>query len=1100
MSTISWNCRGMGNPRTVRELTDLASRKKPDFIFLMETKVKRIHAERIRVSLVFDGLFNVDLTRLGGGLALLWRKNDTARLLSYSKNYIDIEVNMPSFPQWRMTCYYGFSQRHRRSEAWDLLKSFAPRSNLPWVMIGDFNDLLFQHEKRGGNPHPNSLLRGFGETIDHCGLAQLPMEGYRFTWEKGKGTPTCIEERLDKVLASNAWREIVPGARVSNNLMRKSDHSALFLSIHETVPNTRGGRRGFRFEMAWVYDEGCRGVVERSWEEGRSEGIQDCIAYCGNQLSKWGGDRYHKFGEKIMFLRKQQLHLRGRTDLTSLAEFQRLEETLSNMEIQEDTYWRQRAKQHWLKNADANTKFYHMYASHRKKKNTIYKLMNDNGDWMEGDNMNTIILEYFSQIFSSGDPIDGNDLFSEISPRVTQTQNDQLLRPFVITEVRDALFAMAPDKAPGPDGMNPGFYQHFWDVVGNDISAFILNCLNNQIFPADLNNTDVVLIPKKKSPEVVADFRPIALSNVIYRIMAKMITQRMKPLMENIISNSQSAFIPDRLITDNILVAAEVGHYLNRKQCGAVGWGALKLDMAKAYDRMEWPFLRGMLIALGFDDRWIDLIMLCVTTVSYNFMINGSRSTPITPTRGLRQGDPLSPYLFIICAEGLSVLLQRAQDKGLIHGCRVARGAPPISHLFFADDSLLFFRANMQEASEIKNCLLLYESLSGQKDYPLLWEGIKRLHLHILRIGSGKGLVLGIRNYYLRQAMNRYWWGTGTDRGIHWKAWDGLCIPKKHGGLGFKDLRAFNLAMLGKQAWRLLTNTDSLVAKVYKARYYPRGSFLEATMGNNPSFCWRSIMAAKDLVCGGIRRRIGNGKSTLIWEHPWLQDELDPMIHTEMPQQLSGTRVVGLIDQDTETWDPHILTDIFQPSDIPRIQKIPVAPDYDDIWYWYDDPNGIYSVKSGYRRIVAAILYHIWRTRNGVVWDACLPRPTKVLTIAMATMKAWKEVHHRAPSRLAAQPATAASPNTTVGPPPPGDDTADIDLPPPHAYPPGDDTANVELPPPHAYQPELPHGAGVRPVKCYVDASYNHGTNVATIGAVLFDADGNYMSAFNAPY
>ncbi|XP_019157949.1 PREDICTED: uncharacterized protein LOC109154672 [Ipomoea nil] len=633
MSTISWNCRGLGNPRTVRELTDLASQKKPDFIFLMETMVQRVHAERICVTLGFDGLFYVDPTpQGGGGLALLWRKNNTESLLSYPKNHIDIEVNMSSFSRWRMTCYYGYSQRHRRAEAWELIKSFAPRSTLPWVMIGDFNDLLFQHEKRGVNPHPNSLLRGFGETIDQCGLTQLPMEGYRFTWEKGKGTPACIEERLDKVLASNGWREIVHGARVINNLMRKSDHSALFLSVHGTFQNGGGGRRGFRFEMAWIYDDGCRNVVEKSWEEGRSEGIQDCIAHCGNRLSRWGGDRYHKFG------------------------------ILSNMEIQEDAYWRHRAKQHWLKNADANTKFYHSI------------------------------------------------------PCVTQNQNESLLRPFEVFEVKDALFAMAPDKAPGPDGMNPGFYQYFWDVVSNDISAFIVNCLNNRVFPSGLNNTDVVLIPKKKTPEVVADFRPIALSNVIYRIMAKMITQRMKPLMENIISSSQSAFIPDRLITDNILVAAEVGHYLNRKQCGAVGWSALKLDMAKAYDRMEWPFLRGMLLALGFDNRWIELLMLCVTTVSYNFMINGSRSSSITPTRGLRQGDPLSPYLFIICAEGLSVLLQQAQNRGLIHGCRVARGAPPISHLFFADDSLLFFRANRQEASEIKKkCLQLYENLSGQK-------------------------------------------------------------------------------------------------------------------------------------------------------------------------------------------------------------------------------------------------------------------------------------------------------------------------------------------------------------------------------------------------
>ncbi|XP_019163518.1 PREDICTED: uncharacterized protein LOC109159864 [Ipomoea nil] len=151
----------------------------------------------------------------------------------------------------------------------------------------------------------------------------------------------------------------------------------------------------------------------------------------------------------------------------------------------------------------------------------------------------------------------------------------------------------------------------------------------------------------------------------------------------------------------------------------------------------------------------------------------------------------------------------------------------------------------------------------------------------------------------IERTMNRYWWGSGTDHGIHWKAWDKLCVPKKYGGLGFKDLRAFNLAILGKQAWRMLTNTDSLVSRVYQARYYPKQTFFEACLGNNPSYCWRSIMAAKELVCGGVRRRVGTRISTLIWEHPWLQDDLDPMIHTEMPPQLAGAKVLGLIDQNT---------------------------------------------------------------------------------------------------------------------------------------------------------------------------------------------------------
>ncbi|XP_031101746.1 uncharacterized protein LOC116005640 [Ipomoea triloba] len=576
-----------------------------------------------------------------------------------------------------------------------------------------------------------------------------------------------------------------------------------------------------------------------------------------------------------------------------------------------------------------------------------------------------------------------------------------LLRPFENTEVKEALFSMFPDKAPGPDGMNPEFYQHYWDVVGGDVSDFVLNCLNSCSFPNGLNSTNVVLIPKNSVSENVSDLRPIALCNVVYK----------------------SAFIPDRLITDNILVAAEIGHYLNRKQCGVVGWEALKLDMAKAYDRMEWPFLRRMLEALGFDVRWVDLIMLCVSSVSYNFLIIGTPSGEVVPTRGLRQCDPLSPYLFIICAEGLSLLLQKAQAEGSIRGCRVARGASPVSHLFFADDSLLFFRANAQEVGAVKHCLDLYENMSGQAvnyhksnvcfsintqthhreevvavlgvdqapnfgkymGLPAFVGRNKRAAFSYIedkikqRVGSwnkkllsqaGKEILLKSVAHAMptfsmsvfllpesvclsiERTMNRFWWGAGTKRRIHWKAWDRLCKPKKFGGLGFKDLRAFNLAMLGKQAWRFLLNPNSLVARIYKARYYPRTSFIDATIGSCPSYCWRSIMAAHDLICGGVRRRIGDGKDTLIWGHPWLPDGLNPIVQTPMPEQLNGSLVSGLIDANTGMWDIPILNDIFTSQDVLRISRIPISPGYEDSWYWHGDPKGCYTVKSGYRTIL----------------------------------------------------------------------------------------------------------------------------------------------------
>lgn len=325
--------------------------------------------------------------------------------------------------------------------------------------------------------------------------------------------------------------------------------------------------------------------------------------------------------------------------------------------------------------------------------------------------MNGEILEYYSTIFKSSNCTD--DIFEAVRSLISQETNTFLIRPLESAEIKSALFSMAADKAPGPDGMSPSFFQSFWPVVGTDLINFVSECFINCHLPMGFNNTNVVLIPKKKEPERVSDLRPIALCNVAYKVLAKVIAVCMKEALDTIISPSQSAFVPDRLITDNIIIAGEVGHFLKRKRTGIIGWVALKLDMAKAYDRMEWNFLKGTLTALGFSSTWVNLIQLCVTTVTYNILVNGQSVGTVIPTRGIRQGDPLSPYLFIVCAEVLSLLLQRKEARGSIHGVRVARGAPPISHLFFADDSLLFFKATINEAQEVKNCLRVTVLLQG---------------------------------------------------------------------------------------------------------------------------------------------------------------------------------------------------------------------------------------------------------------------------------------------------------------------------------------------------------------------------------------------------
>lgn len=190
---------------------------------------------------------------------------------------------------------------------------------------------------------------------------------------------------------------------------------------------------------------------------------------------------------------------------------------------------------------------------------------------------------------------------------------------------------------PGPDGLNPAFYHKFWSVVGEDVTNVMRRFMNEGILPEGLNDTIVVLIPKKSRPETMGDLRPISLCNVLYKVISKVLANRLKVVLNHVISENQSAFIPGHLITDNVMVSFGILHYLKRKQSGKEGYMALKLDMSKAYDRVEWSYLLAVLRQMGFADKWVDLIGKCLSSVKYSVVCNGHEMGPIYPTRGIRQ-------------------------------------------------------------------------------------------------------------------------------------------------------------------------------------------------------------------------------------------------------------------------------------------------------------------------------------------------------------------------------------------------------------------------------------------------------------------------------
>ncbi|KAA3473245.1 reverse transcriptase [Gossypium australe] len=287
--------------------------------------------------------------------------------------------------------------------------------------------------------------------------------------------------------------------------------------------------------------------------------------------------------------------------------------------------------------------------------------------------------------------------------------NAALLSDYTEEEVFSALKGMRPTKVPGPDGFAALFFQRYWHIVGTEVMKFCLGILNNEQSLRQLNSTDIILIPKTQNPTSLVNFRPISLCTVLYKIVAKKIDNRFQGVIGGCIDQVQR-----RLISDNLLLAYEILHTFRQKRTRKKGYMAVKLDMSKAYDRVEWSFLKKVMSRMGFAEKWVELVLKCISTASFAININGKRGRVFQATRGLRQGDPLSPFLFLKCSEGLSALMRLAMKGGLIKGAKSSRRGPAISHLLFADDCILFEEATNNGVQLLKEILKEYEKCPGQ--------------------------------------------------------------------------------------------------------------------------------------------------------------------------------------------------------------------------------------------------------------------------------------------------------------------------------------------------------------------------------------------------
>ena len=338
------------------------------------------------------------------------------------------------------------------------------------------------------------------------------------------------------------------------------------------------------------------------------------------------------------------------------------------------------------------------------------------GEWIiEESAVKEYIKNGFAGIYSTSlvsVPITYNTSY-QWQPRLSEEEKQSISGGVTEEEIKVALWSLKPFKAPGPDGLHVGFFQRFWLVVGKSVMEEIKLIFSEKRVPAYLNSTHIALIPKIQGPETLGNYRPISLCNTVYKVLTKIIVARLRPFLGKLISPLQSAFVPGKKGIDNVIIAQELIHSLSKKK-GKVGYMAIKIDLEKAYDKIEWSFVREMLVRANFPTDLRDIIMSCVSTVSTSILFNGETLDPIYPSRGIRQRDPLSPYLFILCMDFLGQLIEEKCNAKLWHPVKASQSGPAFSHLFFADDLLPFAKADYINCSAIRDVLDNFCSLSGQ--------------------------------------------------------------------------------------------------------------------------------------------------------------------------------------------------------------------------------------------------------------------------------------------------------------------------------------------------------------------------------------------------
>lgn len=717
MKIAAWNIRGMNHPLKQNGICNLIRVNQIDVIAVLETKcslgkVQKWVSNKLRG---WDFCHNFDLIR-GGRILLLWNPD---------KVKLSLLLAMPQVMHTMVTCrissisfsisfIYAASSLVNRREAWGNLIDIGTDLTSPWLVLGDFNNVLFPVDRANGREVCPYEVKNFSDCCSALGLVDLNSVGQFFTWSNNS-----VLSKIDRVLVNQVWlSSALYGLAHFLPAGCLSDHSPSVVSLLSPVFNCKPS---FRFYNMWISHVSFFSTVEAAWSSSfrgtKQYVLCSKLRVLKSHLRQLNRKHFSHISERAgqanASLSTAEFSLQSQPHNPEiLAQVSSLKHQAWTLNNAERSFLTQKARTQHLLCSDKGTSLFHSMIKRNQKRNFIAAItLPDASVTTSQGQVFSEFLAHFTNLFGSAlNLLRADSVVWNNGPVLHNDHHSALIANCTDLEISVALHSIDDSKSPGPDGFSAKFFKVCWNIIGSTVTGAVLEFFRSRSLLKQINHSEIALIPKSSHASYVGDFRPISCCNVVYKLISKILVARIRPLLNDLVDSAQTAFLPGRNMVENIHLIQELLRGYCRKRISPRC--IIKIDLQKAFDTISWAFIEDALSALNFPSLFVAWVMECITTTAFSISINGSVNGFFKGKRGLRQGDPLSPYLFILCLEYLSRLI-RLRTMDTEFNFHPKCGALKITHLAFADDLMLLCRGDSTSVGILINCLKDFGACSG---------------------------------------------------------------------------------------------------------------------------------------------------------------------------------------------------------------------------------------------------------------------------------------------------------------------------------------------------------------------------------------------------